>query len=58
RERSGAGSAVPRTFEEKAQAGSLASARGRNQAQAEVQMRFVFETHQQVTDILEEIKDE
>jgi hypothetical protein len=58
RERSGAGSAVPRTFEEKAQAGSLASARGRNQAQAEVQMRFVFETHQQVTDILEEIKDD
>ena len=58
RERSGGGSAVPRTFEEKTQAGSLASARGRNQAQAEVQMRFVFETDQQIADILEEIEDD
>ena len=58
RERSGEGSAIPRTFEEKTEAGSLASARGRNQAQAEVQMRFVFETDQQINDILEEIEDD
>ncbi|KKL06769.1 hypothetical protein LCGC14_2592720, partial [marine sediment metagenome] len=58
RERSGGGSAVPRTFEEKARAGSLASARGREQSDAEVQMRFVFEADQQTEDLLDEIKDD
>ncbi|KKL45774.1 hypothetical protein LCGC14_2352260, partial [marine sediment metagenome] len=58
RERSGEGSAVPRTFEEKARAGSLASARGREQSEAEVQIRFVFEADQQTEDLLAEIKDD
>ncbi len=58
RVRSGEGSAVPRTFEEKARAGSLASARGKEQSEAEVQMRFVFEADQQTEDLLDEIKDD